>query len=85
MAQLIKIGNSQGIRIQKALIEQAHLEGKELALEVITGEGILVRPLDIPRVGWAEKIQATLIAKGQEVLDHEWLDAALTDETWTWK
>jgi len=29
MAHLVRIGNSQGIRIPKAFIEQAHLEGKE--------------------------------------------------------
>ena len=34
MASLIKIGNSQGVRIPKLLIEQAQLENRELSLEV---------------------------------------------------
>ena len=33
MAHLVKIGNSQGIRIPKPLVEQAQLEGKELKLQ----------------------------------------------------
>ncbi len=29
MTTLIRIGNSQGVRIPKAIVEQAQLEGKE--------------------------------------------------------
>ncbi len=43
MAHLVKIGNSQGIRIPKPLIQQAHLEGKELDIQVVN-QGILVTP-----------------------------------------
>ena len=43
MANLVKIGNSQGIRIPKALIEQAHLEDKELKLQIVK-DGLLVSP-----------------------------------------
>ena len=43
MATLIKIGNSQGIRIPKPLVEQAQLENRELSLEV-TQEGLLIKP-----------------------------------------
>ena len=41
MAHLVRIGNSQGIRIPKPFIEQAHLEGKELKFEVLNG-GLLI-------------------------------------------
>ena len=44
MATLIKIGNSQGIRIPKPLVEQAQLENRELSLEV-TQEGLLIKPI----------------------------------------
>jgi antitoxin MazE len=44
MAYLVKIGNSQGIRIPKPLIEQAHLEGKELQLQVVNG-GLFIAPI----------------------------------------
>lgn len=35
MTILTKIGNSQGIRIPKPLIKQAHLENVDLELEVL--------------------------------------------------
>lgn len=85
MAQLIRIGNSQGVRIPKPLIEQAMLEGKELSIEVVEGGGLLIRPLNKARAGWAEQIQATLRNHGAEPLDQEWLDATLTDDDWSWE
>jgi antitoxin MazE len=78
MTHLIKIGNSQGIRIPKPLIQQARLEGKELELHVVS-EGILVSPAKRPREGWQESIQKTLETKGTEDVDNEWLDASLTN------
>ena len=85
MAHLIKIGNSQGIRIPKILIEQARLEGKELEFEVF-GEGLLVLPSRKPRAGWKEAIEEKLATtQGAEMADAEWLDATLTDdETLEW-
>lgn len=78
MTHLIKIGNSQGIRIPKPLIQQAQLEGKELELHVVR-EGILVSPAKKPREGWRESIETILETKGSEDVDQEWLDASLTD------
>jgi len=79
MAHLIKIGNSQGIRIPKPLIEQAHLEGKELDLQLVN-QGILVTPSKKPRDGWKNAIEAILSSKEAEQTDSEWLDATLTSD-----
>ena len=84
MANLVRIGNSLGIRIPKALIEQAHLEGKELEFQIVK-DGLLVSPSKKPREGWKEAIEASLTAHGKEPQDSEWLDASLTsDEEWEW-
>ncbi len=54
MTMLIKIGNSQGVRIPKAIIKQAHLENTSLEFEVTAG-GLLLKPIQKkPREGWAE-------------------------------
>jgi len=79
MAHLIKIGNSQGIRIPKPLIQQAHLEGKELDILVVN-HGILVTPSKKPREGWKKSIEAIIASEGSEVTDDEWLDATLTSD-----
>lgn len=79
MAHLIKIGNSQGIRIPKPLIQQAHLEGKELDIQLVN-QGILVTPSKKPREGWKKAIEVILKSKGSEKADDEWLDATLTSD-----
>jgi antitoxin MazE len=84
MATLVRIGNSQGIRIPKALIEQARLEDKELKLQIVK-DGLLVSPSKKPREGWKEAIEASLSVQGKEPLDGEWLDASLvSDHEWEW-
>ena len=50
MARLVKIGNSQGIRIPKPLVEQAQLEGTELKL-LLVSNGLLVSPEKQARAG----------------------------------
>ncbi|NOX91310.1 MAG: AbrB/MazE/SpoVT family DNA-binding domain-containing protein [Gammaproteobacteria bacterium] len=76
MAHLVKIGNSQGIRIPKPLVEQAHLEGKELKLQLVN-EGLLITPEKKAREGWKEGIERVIEAEGQEISDDEWLDLPL--------
>ena len=84
MAHLVKIGNSQGIRIPKSLIEQTRLQGKDLELRVVNN-GLLITPIDNARAGWKESIEEIIAAHGDEALDHDWLDAALTpDEELEW-
>ena len=79
MAHLVKIGNSQGIRIPKPLIQQAQLEGKELDIQVVN-QGILVTPKKKPREGWEKSIEISLASNRSEKTDTEWLDATLTAE-----
>jgi antitoxin MazE len=84
MAHLIKIGNSQGIRIPKPLIEQAQLEGKELQLQLVEG-GLLISPEARVREGWKNAIEQTIAAHGRESLDQEWLDLPLeSDDELQW-
>jgi antitoxin MazE len=84
MARLVKIGNSQGIRIPKPLVEQAQLEGKELKL-LLVSDGLLVSPEKQARAGWEEEIEQTIAAQGQEVIDAEWLDLPLgSDDDLEW-
>lgn len=51
-ANIIRIGNSQGIRIPKVLLKQSHL-GTEVELEVEDGK-IIIHPALRPRQGWSE-------------------------------
>ena len=51
MAQIIKIGNSQGIRIPKPIVSIANLENKELNF-IVLNEGLLITPEKKSRAGW---------------------------------
>lgn len=55
-ASIIQIGNSQGIRIPKVLLEESRISG-EVDLE-LHPDGILIRNTRKPRSGWAEAFQA---------------------------
>ena len=84
MAHLIRIGNSQGIRIPKPLIELAQLEGKELQLQLVEG-GLLISPETRVREGWQKTIEQTIEAHGREPLDEDWLDLPLeSDDELQW-
>ncbi len=51
-AFLVKIGNSQGVRLPKAVIEQAGLV-RDLELEVVDG-AVVIRSQKHLRAGWVE-------------------------------
>ena len=78
MAELVQIGDSKGVRIPKALIEEAGLENRELELQVVPG-GLLIKPAKQPRQGWTEAIERA-IARGEIRYDQEWLEADLDSE-----
>ena len=85
MLHLVRIGNSQGIRIPKAFIEEAHLSGAELKFELVHN-GLLVRPIKKARDDWEQSIKIQLSKQSDYgVEDQEWLDATLTsDEDLEW-
>ena len=84
MTTLIKIGNSRGVRIPKAIIEQAQLSEKKLELKVVD-DGLLIKPVKKPRQGWKKKFAKARQLKKSDYLNQEWLDAPLVDtEEWEW-
>ena len=81
MTTLIQIGNSQGVRIPKAIIEQAQLKNKELEFKIVN-DGLLILPLKKPRQGWKKQFEKDQSANE---IDNEWLNAPLVeDEEWEW-
>jgi antitoxin MazE len=84
MTHLIKIGNSQGIRIPKPLVEQAQLDGKELKLQLVN-EGLLISCKKEIREHWKDETEQIIAAQGVEAIDVEWLDLPLvTDDELEW-
>ena len=78
MTMLTKIGNSQGIRIPKPLIQQAHLENVSLELEVLEN-GLLIKPINnTGRETWIENIEK-VISNNRGLQDEGLLEDLLND------
>jgi antitoxin MazE len=81
--QLVKIGNSRGIRLPKALIEQVGLE-REVELEVLS-DRIIIRKGGHPRAGWAEAARKLTASGGDELIDGPLPPLTSFDvEEWEW-
>ena len=75
-AKIIKIGNSQGVRIPKLILEQTGL-GEEVEIEA-EDDRIIIKPAIYPRNGWDEAFESM-----SKNADDKLLDAALTgQEDW---
>lgn len=78
---IVAIGNSQGIRIPKILLEQSGLSG-EVELEV-RDEGILIKRSKQARQGWNEAF-SQMAAHNDDELLIEGEASATTRENWRW-
>jgi antitoxin MazE len=82
---IVRIGNSRGIRLPKTVLEQAGLEN-EAELEVRGREVVIRAPQRKPREGWAEAFAAAIAEYGppdEELLLGDFPNEF--DETeWTW-
>jgi antitoxin MazE len=52
---IIKIGNSRGIRLPAAILKQCGIDSK-VNVE-IEDNSIIIRPIEAPRRGWPEKLE----------------------------
>ena len=79
--QIVKIGNSQGIRIPKALLA---LSGIQDAVELVVHEGtIIIRPTTTARLGWDEAFRAMAAAGDDQLLDEQ-SSTEWDKEDWQW-
>lgn len=79
---LIKIGNSQGVRLPKTLLAMSGIEN-DVEIAVIDGT-ITIRAAKKAREGWAESFQAMAVAGDDQLIDppipSEWDEAE-----WEWE
>jgi antitoxin MazE len=82
-ARIVKIGNSQGIRIPKPLLEQTGIMD-DVELDVDKNQ-IIIRPVSNPRDGWDDAFKAMadsgddMIIDESENISHSW-----DDNEWQW-
>ncbi len=81
-AELIRIGNSRGIRIPKPIIEQCRL-GDTVDLR-IEDDCLIISPQHKPREGWDKVLRRAAAATAHEPLLDSVLDDDFDREEWTW-
>lgn len=81
--KLVRIGNSQGIRIPKTLLDQCRLEGP---LEIdIQGNHLVVRAASRPQHDWDEAFRAMHEHQDDRLVDEEPVSSSNWDQDeWEW-
>jgi antitoxin MazE len=65
--KIVRVGNSQGLRIPKAVLEQAQLEpGQRVRLKVVD-DTIVIAPERRPRQGWKESFAKEKVEIGEDL------------------
>jgi antitoxin MazE len=77
---IIKIGNSQGIRIPKTIIEQCRF-GDSVEMKIENGK-LILSPHQV-RKGWAESFQDMAANQDDELLIDDCINTEY-DEQWEW-
>jgi len=82
--RIVRIGNSQGIRIPKPLIVQTGLKGE---VDITVRENrLVISPTSLPRAGWADAFRAMARHGDDALLDSEVVNTSRWDEEeWEWK
>ena len=80
-ARIVSIGNSQGVRIPKLLLEQTGIEG-EVALEV-QNDKIIIHALRDVRKGWDQAF-ATMAKEGDDALLDDVVENDWDAQEWAW-
>lgn len=79
--QLIKIGNSRGVRIPKIWLDQ--LKFSDDVELVIQPTQLVIRPAHAPRAGWAEQFSA-MAAHGDDALLDAHAPTTWEKDEWEW-
>ncbi len=79
-ANIVAIGNSQGVRIPKILLDQSGLSG-EVELEVCE-QGILIKKSRSPRHDWDQAFRQMAVNNDDELVLEESVSPG--KENWRW-
>lgn len=81
-AEIIAIGNSRGVRIPKAIREQAGLDGKVML--TVEGDAVVIRPARRPRQGWDEAFVRAGAGGEDDAVWPDLLQSEFDETEWTW-
>jgi antitoxin MazE len=87
--RIVRIGNSQGIRIPKALLDETGLQGD---VEIsVRGGSLVIQAVRQPRAGWEQAFREMALRGDDQLLDSELISngastvEAFDAEDWEWE
>ena len=80
-AKIVRIGNSQGVRLPKPLLEQAGL-GEDVEITAEAGQIIIASPR-VARSGWAEAAKRMHAAEADRL--EPTISTVFDDTEWEWR
>lgn len=80
--RIVRIGNSQGVRLPRPLLEQAGL-GEDVVVRASPGR-IVIEAARAPRAGWADAAKAMHAAGDDQLLDAP-APTRFDREEWEWR
>lgn len=81
-AEIIRIGNSKGLRIPKAVLEQC---GIKSAVDLrVEDHSLIVTPYEEVRAGWEKYFQLMAENKDDTLLDISSLSNSWDEDEWQW-
>lgn len=80
--RIVRIGNSQGVRLPRPLLEIAGL-GEDVVVRATPGR-IIIESARRPRAGWGDAAKAMHAAGDDPLLDTA-PPSAFDDEEWEWR
>jgi len=81
-ARIIKIGNSQGLRIPKPILDQTGISD-DVEIEVEENQ-IIIRPVENAREGWDAAFKMMGEMGDDESIIDEKISPSWDDEEWQW-
>jgi antitoxin MazE len=82
-ARIIRIGNSQGVRIPKALLEESGLSGD---VDITVRDGaIVIASASSPRQGWDAAFRMMALRGDDALLDADSTLTSFDEESWEWR
>jgi antitoxin MazE len=80
--EIIKIGNSKGLRIPKAFLEQCGM--KDIVNLTVEDHTLIIKPYKEVRKGWDEAFQRMSANKDDVLLDDALIHHSWDEEDWEW-
>jgi antitoxin MazE len=81
-AEIIKIGNSKGLRIPKAFLKQSKI--KNTVQLTVKDHSLIITPYEEVRSGWEDSFKLMAENEDDTLLDMNNIEHSWDEEEWVW-